>query len=425
MENKKGFETLQLHGGDYIDPVYGAAAVPIYQTTSYIYPNAEHAASVFLRERSGFVYTRIDNPTVDVLEKRLAVLENGKACVAFSSGMAAIAALVNAICKPGDEIVSASSLYGGTYTLFSARLPQCSGINCRFVDPDDLEAITAAVNPKTRFIYIEVLGNPGINIPDFKAIAEIAHKNNLPLVCDSTFSTPYLAQLKDYGVDIIVASLTKYCGGHGTSVGGAIVDLGCFDWRNGKFPDFCTGDASNHGLVYCKMSAPLANKVRAQVLRDMGACISPFNAFLILQGIETLSLRMERHCKNAFEVASFLENHASVAWVNYPALKSSKYYERACKYLPKGVGAILSFGVKGGIEAGRKFINQLKLFSLLANVADAKSLVIHPASTTHGQLNEQELKSAGVPPEMIRLSIGLETIDDIIYDLDRALNNID
>ncbi len=424
MSNKKGFETLQLHGGEYVDPIYGAATVPIYQTTSYIYPSAEHAASVFLREAPGYVYTRIDNPTVDVLEKRLASLEGGKASVAFSSGMAAIAATVNALCCPGDEIISASSIYGGTYTLFSARLPQCNGISCHFVDPDDFESIEKHINDKTKFIYIEVLGNPNINIPDFDKIAKIAKKHGLPLICDNTFSTPYLAQLKDYGVDIIVTSLTKYCGGHGTSIGGAVIDLGTFDWNNDRFKGFIEPDASNHGLVYSKLDAPLASKLRAQVLRDMGACISPFNAFLIMQGIETLSLRMERHCDNTIKVAEFLESHPNVAWVNYPALKSNKYHERACKYLPKGVGAILSFGVKGGIEAGRKFINALELFSLLANVADAKSLVIHPASTTHGQLNEEELKSAGVPPEMIRLSVGLETIDDIISDLNQALNNI-
>ncbi|NMD39002.1 MAG: O-acetylhomoserine aminocarboxypropyltransferase/cysteine synthase [Christensenellaceae bacterium] len=422
--SKKGFETLQLHGGEYVDPIYGAATMPIYQTTSYIYPSAEHAASVFLRERPGYVYTRIDNPTVDLLEKRLTALEDGKASIAFASGMAAIAATVNALCSPGDEFISASNIYGGTYTLFSARLPQCNNIHCHFVDPDDFEKIESHINEKTKFIYIEVLGNPNINIPDFEKISAIAKKHGLPLVCDNTFSTPYLAQLKKYGVDIIVTSLTKYCGGHGTSIGGAVTDLGTFNWHNNRFKSFTEPDPSNHDLVYAELYAPFASKVRTQILRDMGACISPFNAFLIMQGIETLSLRMERHCENTLKVAEFLEAHPNVAWVNYPALKSNKYHDRALKYLPKGVGAILSFGVKGGLEAGKKFINSLELFSLLANVADAKSLVIHPASTTHGQLNEEELKIANVPPEMIRLSVGLETIDDILNDLDKALNKI-
>ena len=422
--SKQGFETLQLHGGYTHDPATGASSVPIYQTAAYVYPSAEHAAAVFLREQPGCVYTRIDNPTVDALEQRITALEKGAATVAFASGMAAITACITALCVPGDEIVSASSIYGGTYTLFSARLPQCAGIICRFVEPDDLSALENAITEKTRLVFIETLGNPGINIPDFAAIAAIAHRHGLPLVCDNTFSTPYLMQVKDHGVDVVVTSLTKYMGGHGTTIGGALTDMGTFDWNSERFPAFHRGDAANHGIIYSQHAAPLALKVRSQVLRDMGGCLSPFNAFLILQGMETLSLRMERHSENALRVAQFLHDHPKVAWVHYPALADDPYHARAKTYLPRGVGAILSFGVKGGLSAGRQFINSLQLFSLLANVADTKSLVIHPASTTHGQLNEEELKKANVPPEMIRLSVGLETIDDILADLRQALDQL-
>lgn len=419
-----GFETLQLRGGYQADPATGASSVPLYQTSAYVYPSAEHAASVFLRQTPGYVYTRIDNPTVDVLEKRIALLEGGKATVAFASGQAALMGLVSALCVPGDEIISASCIYGGTYTLFSARLPQCAGVTCHFVDQDDAEAIKNAVNDKTKFIFVEVLGNPGMNIPDFEMISAIARSHGLPLVCDNTFSTPYLARVKDYGVDIITTSLTKYMNGNGSTIGGAVIDLGTFDWNNPRFPQFTAGDPANHGLVYAKMDAPLAAIVRTQVLRDMGACLAPFNALMILHGMETLSLRMDRHCENAQKVAEFLENHEKVAWVNYPWLNSSPYHDRMQKYLPKGVGGILSFGVKGGLEGGRRFINALKLFLLLANVADSKSCVVHPATTTHGQLNEEELKQAGIQPELVRLSVGLESIEDILADLKQALDQV-
>ncbi len=419
-----GFETLQLRGGYTPDPVTGASSVPLYQSTAYVYPTAEHAASVFLRQTPGYVYTRIDNPTVDTLEKRITLLENGVATVAFASGMAALAAVVNALCVPGDEIISAASIYGGTYTLFSARLPQCAGITCRFIDQEDLFALESAITEKTRFIFIETLGNPGMNIPDFTAISALARKHGLPLVCDNTFSTPYLCQVKGLGIDIVVTSLTKYLNGNGTAVGGAVVDLGTFDWNNPRFPRFTNGDPSNHGLVYTSLQAPLAGLIRAQILRDMGACLSPFNALLILQGIETLSLRMERHTQNALAVAQFLERHEKVAFVNYPSLPSSPYHARQQAFLKKGAGGILSFGVKGGLEAGRRFINALQFFLLLANVADSKSCVIHPATTTHGQLNEEELKKAGIAPELIRLSVGLESIEDILADLTQALGKV-
>lgn len=422
--SQPGFETLQLRGGYHSDPATGASSVPLYQTTAYVYPSAEHAASVFLRQTPGYVYSRIDNPTVDVLEQRIALLEKGKAAVAFASGQAALMGLVNALCVPGDEIVSASSIYGGTYTLFSARLPQCTGVKCHFVDQDDFTAIERAITDKTRFIFIEILGNPGMNIPDIEKIAALAHRNGLPLVCDNTFATPYLVTVKDFGVAIVTTSLTKYMNGNGTTVGGAVIDLGTFDWNNPRFPRFTEGDPSNHGLVYAPMDAPLAAIVRTQILRDMGACLAPFNAFMILHGMETLSLRMERHCQNAQKVAEFLQNHEKVSFVNYPGLSGNRYHDRKQKYLPNGVGGILSFGVKGGLEAGRRFINSLKFFLLLANVADSKSCVVHPATTTHGQLNEEELKQAGIQPELIRLSIGLESIEDILADLEQALEKV-
>lgn len=414
-----GFETLQLHAGQTPDSQTGSRAVPIYQTTSYVYPSAEDAAAVFTGAQPGFVYSRIDNPTVDVLEKRIAALEDGVAAVAFASGMAAISAAVMTLCAPGDELVCASTLYGGTYTLLSSRILQVSGVKAHLVNPDDLAALEGAIGPATRAVYIETIGNPGINIPDIEAIAAIAHRHGLPLVVDNTFGTPYLIRVKDHGADVVAVSLTKYCGGHGTSVGGALIDLGTFDWHG--FRGFAEPDASNHGIVYADTQAPFAVKARTQILRDFGACLSPFNAFLILQGLETLSLRLERHCSNACAVAAFLNDHPLVAWVHYPALPGDAYHARAEKYFPRGCGAILSFGVKGGAEAGRRVMNRVKLFSLLANVADAKSLIIHPASTTHGQLSESELLAAGVAPEMVRLSVGLETAEDLIADLKQAL----
>jgi O-acetylhomoserine (thiol)-lyase len=414
------FDTLQLHAGHEPDSATYARAVPIYQTTSFVFEDTQHGADLFALTKPGNIYTRIMNPTTEVLEKRMAALENAPAALATSSGMAAITYTILTLARSGDEIVSLSTLYGGTYTLFSRRLPRF-GVTSRLVPPDDLDALEAAINDKTRAIYIETLGNPEINVPDIDAVASIAQKHRLPLVADNTFGTPYLIQLKDYGVNITVHSLTKYLGGHGTSIGGIIIDYGNFDWGSGRFEEFMTPDDTYHGFVYANEDAPFATKARAQMLRDTGACISPFNAFLILQGIETLSLRVERHCKNARAVAEFLEAHPAVSWVNYPALASSKYYARARKYFPKGVGGILSFGVKGGRRAAKAFIESLQVFSHLANVADAKSLVIHPASTTHAQLNEEELVSAGVQPEAIRLSIGLEDVRDLISDLDQAL----
>jgi O-acetylhomoserine (thiol)-lyase len=416
-----GFDTLQIHAGQTPDSATGSRAVPIYQTTSYVYESAEDAAALFALQKPGYIYTRINNPTVAVLEDRLTALEKGAGAMAFASGMAAITAAVQCVCGPGDEIVSASTLYGGTHTLFSARLLPRFGVTAHLVDPDDLAAIEAAINSKTKLVYIETIGNPNINIPDIEAIAAIAHRHGLPLVADNTFGTPYLIRCRDHGVDIVVHSLTKYIGGHGTSVGGAIVDLGTFDWHNPRFPEFTQPDATYHGIVYADVPAPFATKARIQLMRDFGACISPFNAFLILQGLETLSLRLDRHCRNALAAAAFLKNHPAVKWVHFPLLEGDPYHARALRYFPKGAGAILSFGVKGGLQAGRKLINALKLFSLLANVADVRSLVIHPASTTHSQLTEDELKAAGVAPEMLRLSIGLEDEKDILGDLDQAL----
>ncbi|MFZ5974197.1 MAG: O-acetylhomoserine aminocarboxypropyltransferase/cysteine synthase family protein [Bacillota bacterium] len=415
------FDTLQLHAGHEPDPTTFSRAVPIYQTTSYVFENVQHGADLFSLTRPGNIYTRIMNPTTEVLEKRMAALENAAGALATASGMAAITYAIQTLARAGDEIVSLSTLYGGTYTLFARRLPR-QGITARLVPPDDLGALEASINEKTRAIYIETLGNPEINIPDFDAIAAIAQKHRLPLVADNTFGTPYLIQLKDYGVNIAVHSLTKYLGGHGTSIGGCIVDYGNFDWASGRFDEFTTPDDTYHGLVYANDPAGFVTKARVQMLRDTGACISPFNAFLILMGIETLSLRVERHSRNAEAVAEFLQSHPAVAWVNYPALAGSKYYARAQKYFPKGVGGILSFGVKGGREAAKILIENLQVFSHLANVADAKSLVIHPASTTHAQLNEEELVSAGVLPEAIRLSIGLEDKRDLIADLGQALS---
>lgn len=417
------FDTLQLHAGQSPDTATNSRAVPIYQTTSYNFNDAKHAADLFALKEPGNIYTRIMNPTTDVLEKRLAALEGGVGALVTSSGMSAISYAIFNVAKSGDEIIAASTLYGGTYTLFNDRLPNQYGIKVHLVDPDDLKAIEHSINDKTKAIYIETIGNPTINIPDIEKIADIAHRNNLPLISDNTFGTPYLINMKNHGVDIVVYSLTKYIGGHGTSIGGAIIDNGTFNWSCGRFSDFTTPDSTYHGIVYADINdnAGYIAKARVQLLRDTGSCISPFNSFLILQGLETLSLRVERHCHNAEKVAQYLASNDAVTWVNYPKLKDSKYYDRAKKYLPNGVGGILTFGIKGDIDAGRKFINSLEIFSLLANVADAKSLVIHPASTTHAQLSSEALKATGVPPDMVRLSIGLENIRDLISDLNQAL----
>lgn len=415
------FETLQVHAGQTPDGETFSRAVPIYQTTSYVYDSARRAADVFSGAAEGFTYSRIENPTVSVLEKRVCALEKGKAAVAFASGMAAITAAVFALCESGDHIVAISTLYGGTATLLGSRLPKWAGIRTTFVPPDDLDAMEAAIQPQTKCVYLETICNPNMNVPDFDRIADLAHRHGVPLVLDNTFGMPPIFDASAHGVDVVVHSLSKYAGGHGTTIGGAVIDMGRFDFGNGRFPDFTAPDATNHGVIYARQEAPVATKLRMQGIRDMGACLAPMSAFLILQGLETLSLRIARHCENALAVAEFLNAHPAVDYVHYPALAGDKYHERAQKYLPNGAGAILSFGVKGGLRAGQRFIDQLKLFSLLANVADAKSLVIHPASTTHGQLSEDELRAAGVPPELIRLSVGLENAQDLIADLDEAL----
>jgi len=422
-DKKLHFDTLQLHAGHEPDTATNSRAVPIYQTTSFTFNDARHAADLFDLKESGNIYTRIMNPTTDVLEKRLAALEGGVGALVTSSGMSAISYAIFNIAKSGDEIIAANTLYGGTHTLFNDRFPNQYGIKTHLVDIDDLVVVKSKINEKTKAIYIETIGNPNINIPDIEAVAKIAHDNDLPLIVDNTFGTPYLIKLKDFGVDVIVHSLTKYIGGHGTSIGGAIVDLGTFDWTSGRFNDFSTPDETYHGIVYADLpsNAGYITKARVQLLRDTGACISPFNAFMILQGLETLSLRVERHCENAEKIANFLVKRDEVAWVNYPRLQDNKYCTRAKKYLPNGVGGILTFGIKGGMEAGKKFIDSLNLFSLLANVADAKSLVIHPASTTHAQMSEESLKETGISPDMIRLSVGLEDSRDLISDLEQAL----
>ncbi len=417
-----GFDTLQAHAGQTPDPATKSRAVPIYMTTSYTFDSVQDAAAVFALEKEGNIYTRIMNPTTDVLEKRLAALEGGVAGLAFASGMAAISAAILNVAAAGDEIISAQSLYGGTYTLFSRRFPERYGVKVRLFDVEDIVGMEAAINEKTRAVYFETIGNPGMNIPDIRALCDMAHRNGLPVIVDNTFASPYLIRLKDFGVDVAVHSLTKYVGGHGAAIGGAIVDLGTFPWKdNPRFTDFNRPDESYHGIVYADLPAPFATKARVQGLRDVGACLSPFNAFLFLLGLETLSLRVERHCRNAEKIAAFLSSHPRVGWVNYPGLPGDKYHARKAEYLPKGAGSILTFGIRGGYDAGVRFIEALTIFSHLANVADAKSLIIHPASTTHGQLDEAELIAAGVPADMIRVSVGLEDADDLIEDLDQAL----
>ncbi|MBP2032913.1 O-acetylhomoserine (thiol)-lyase [Clostridium algifaecis] len=420
-ERKLSFETLQVHGGQVPDPTTGARAVPIYQTTSFVFKDADEAADFFQLKKPGNVYARIMNPTTDVFEKRIAALEGGTAGLATSSGLAAIFYAILNVASAGDEIVSASTLYGGTYELFGVTLKKL-GINVKFVDPDDPENIRKAITDKTKAVYAETLGNPKINVLDIEAVANIAHENNIPLIIDNTFGTPYLVRPIEYGADVVVHSATKFIGGHGTTIGGVIVDGGKFNWANGKFPDFTTPDKSYNGLVYADLgNVAFASKARVQLLRNTGATLSPQSAFYFLQGLESLSLRVERHVENTRKIVKFLSNHPKVSWINYPELESSPYHDLAKKYLPKGAGSIFTFGIKGGLEAGKRFINNVKLFSLLANVADAKSLVIHPSSTTHAELNEEEQKAAGITPDLIRLSIGIEGADDLIADLDQAL----
>ncbi len=425
VDNKLRVESLALHGGQEPDPTTGARAVPIYQTTSYQFQNTDHAANLFALKEFGNIYTRLMNPTNDVLEKRIALMEGGVGALALSSGQSAITLGLLNIAQAGDEIVSADNLYGGTYNLFHYTFPKL-GISVKFVPSNDLDAIQKAITDKTKAVYAESIGNPKLDVADLEGISAVAHRNNIPFVLDNTVS-PYLLRPFDYGVDIIAYSATKFIGGHGTSMGGILVDSGKFDWTKGNFPLITEPDPSYHGLNFVEALKPLGNiayiiKARTGLLRDLGPAMSPFNAFLFLQGVETLPLRMPRHSENALAVAAYLEKHPLVTWVNYPGLASSPEKKRAEKYLAKGAGAILGFGIKGGAEAGKKFINSLEMVSHLANVGDAKSLAIHPATTTHQQLSAEEQLATGVTPDFIRLSIGIENIDDILEDIGQALD---
>jgi O-acetylhomoserine (thiol)-lyase len=422
LPEKLRFASLAVHAGQEPDPTTGSRAVPIYQTTAYNFRDADHAANLFSLKEEGNIYTRLTNPTNDVFEKRVAALEGGVGALAFASGHAAICGAILNIAQAGDEIVSSSTLYGGTYNLFSYTLPNL-GIKVHLVDPSQPENFAKAITPKTKALYAELIGNPKIDVLDIEKVADIAHKHGLPLIVDATFTSPYLCRPIEFGADIVVHSATKFIGGHGTSMGGVVIDSGNFDWGNGKFPLLSEPDPSYHDLRYAEALGRLAfiSRLRVQVLRDFGACLSPFNSFQLLLGLETLHLRMKQHAENALAVAKYLKGHELVSWVNYPSLESDPSYALAQKYLPKGAGAILTFGVKGGLEAGRKLINSLQLISLLANVGDAKSLVIHPASTTHSQLTTKQRAAAGVPDDMIRLSVGIEDVEDIIEDLDQAL----
>ena len=422
-EKKQQLATIAVHGGQSPDPATGSRAVPIYQTTSYLFQDADHAGRLFALKEFGNIYTRIMNPTTDVFEKRVAALEGGAAALATASGQAAETLAITTLAAAGDEIVSSNSLYGGTYNLFHYTLPRL-GINVRFVDPDDFDSVRAAINPKTRAIYAESLGNPKLDVIDIEKLAAIAHENGLPLVIDNTCASPALLRPIEWGADIVVNSATKFIGGHGTTIGGVIVDAGKFDWAaSGRFKEFTEPDPSYHGLSYTQAFGPLSFilKARIQGLRDTGAALAPHSAFLLLQGLETLHLRMERHSQNALAVSKHLEQHPGVEWVNYPGLESSRYYSRARKYLSAGQSSLLTFGIKGGYDAGKKLIDSLQLFSLVANIGDAKSLVIHPASTTHQQLSVEEQAATGVTPELVRLSIGIEDIRDILADLDQAI----
>ncbi len=427
--SSKNLSTLALHAGQIPDPTTGARAVPIYQTSSYVFKSADHAANLFALKEFGNIYTRLMNPTTDVFEQRIAAIEGGSGALAVSSGQAAATLALLAITQVGDEIVSANNLYGGTYQLFHYTLPKL-GRTVKFVDSRNPEAFRNAITPRTRAIYAETIGNPKLDVPDFEAIASIAHEAGVPLVVDNTVGIG-LVRPFDYGVDIVVASATKYIGGHGTSIGGVIVDSGKFKWNNGKFPEFTEPDPSYHGLKFWDVFGDfpgLGNvafiiKVRVQLLRDIGAAVSPFNAFLFLQGLETLPLRQRQHSANALEVAKFLKNHPLVTWVTYPGLSEDPNHQVASKYLKQGFGGLVGFGIKGGLEAGRKFINSVKLLSHLANIGDAKSLVIHPASTTHQQLTPEEQATTGVSADYVRLSVGLEDVEDIKADIDQALRS--
>ncbi len=426
-ERTLGFATLAVHGGQEPDPATTARAVPIYQTSSYVFHDTDHAADLFALRQLGNIYTRIMNPTQDVFEKRVALLEGGVGALAASSGQAAETMAILTLLQAGDEMVSSASLYGGTFNLFRYTVPKL-GITVHFVDPSDPENFRRALTPKTKLVYAETVGNPKLDTLDIEAVAAIAHGAGIPLMMDNTMTSPALVNPIAWGADIVVHSATKFIGGHGTSIGGIIVDSGKFDWANGNFPAFTEPDPSYHGLVLMDLPEPLRSmayilKCRLQMLRDIGACVSPFNAFLFLQGLETLHLRMERHSDNALKVAQFLKGHPSVAWVNYPGLPEHPSYALAAKYHKGGrYGAMLGFGIKGGLEAGRKFIDSVKLLSHLANIGDAKSLVIHPASTTHQQLSEEEQRASGVTPDFIRVSVGIEDVNDIMADIEQALS---
>ncbi|HEY8555690.1 MAG TPA: O-acetylhomoserine aminocarboxypropyltransferase/cysteine synthase family protein [Burkholderiales bacterium] len=421
-DRKFGIETLCLHAGQIPDPATGSRAVPIYQTTSYVFDDTDHAASLFNLQTFGNIYTRMMNPTTAVLEERMAALENGRAALAVASGMAAQMVALLTLLEEGDEFVSSRTLYGGTYSQFDVTFRKL-GITPHFVDPDDPENFRRALTPKTKAIYAETIGNPLSNVLDIEAVASIAKEAGIPLIVDNTFATPYLCRPFEHGADIVVHSATKFIGGHGTSMGGIIVESGRFDWANGKFPGMVEPSKGYHGVRFYETFGDFAFTMRArcETLRTLGPAMSPFNAFLFLQGLETLHVRMERHVQNARGVVAFLKSHPAVSWVKYPELPDSPYYRLARKYLPKGAGSIFTFGVKGGAKAGAKFIENVRFLSHLANVGDAKTLVIHPASTTHRQLSEEQQRAAGVTPDMVRISVGLETLDDILWDLDQAL----
>ncbi len=425
---KYKFETAALHAGQTPDPATGALAVPIYKTTAYQFKDTANAADLFALQASGNIYTRIMNPTEDVLEKRVAELEGGAAALALASGTSAVFYSIINVAGAGDEIIAAKNLYGGTYTMFDNILPQL-GVTTRLVDPLDIEAYRRSINEKTKGIYIETIGNPGLDVPDIEAVARLARESGVPLIVDSTFTTPYLLRPIEYGADVVIHSLTKWMGGHGTGIGGIVVDAGKFNWNSPRFPQYSEPDESYHGLVWSTGLGDLNPvafilRMRLIMLRNLGACISPDNAWMFLQGIETLPLRMERHSQNAAKVAEYLQSHSKVEWVRYPGLESHTSAANAKKYLKKGFGGMVVFGIDGGREAGAKFIDSLELFSHVANVGDAKSLAIHPSSTTHSQLSDDQQSSAGIPPGMVRLSIGIEHIDDILADLDQALKKV-
>ena len=421
-DRKFGFETLALHAGQIPDPATGARAAPIYQTTSFVFDSADHAASLFNLQTFGNVYSRISNPTVAVLEERVAALEGGRAALACATGQAAEATAILTLCKAGDHVVSASTLYGGTHTLLGVNLKKL-GIDTTFVNPDAPENFSKALKPNTKLLYAETLGNPLINIVDLEAVAAIAKDAGVPFLVDNTVPSPYLCRPIEFGADLVVHSATKYLGGHGTTMGGVIVESGKFPWGNGKFPEFTTPSPGYHGVIFHETFGDFGftMKARMEIMRTFGPTLAPLNAWLLLQGVETLGVRMERHCANALAVARFLQGHKQVAWVNYPGLPGDKYHALAKKYLPKGASGLLNFGVKGGARAGEKFIEAAQFMSHLANIGDAKTLIIHPASTTHRQMSDEDQLKAGVTPDMVRMSVGIETLDDILWDIDQAL----